>query len=161
MLPTVLHSDSYGVINNDTMAHLQAFQKMANQGYVGLYGGQEITGWIINHSGLEPQTAFMYFNFGMLALAGLVNGLMVYVLTKSKLASLIVIPLATLGANAVMHLFYSGTIFNLIAVMVLIPSVIIIWYYINKKIGKWWAIGLSPLILSLMLYHPSLGEGLF
>jgi hypothetical protein len=156
----MLHSDTYGVINNDTMAHLKAFQEMESQGYVGLYGGQEIVGWIINHSGLEPQSTFMYFNFGMLALAGVVTGIMVYILTGNKIAGLLTMPLSTVCSGGMMQLFYCGTIFNVIAVMILVPLSIIAWYFINKKFGKWWSIGLSPLLIALLAFHPSLGGGL-
>lgn len=157
MLPPVLHSQSYMVINNDTAAHLKAFET----GHY-IYGAQAIAGYVFGMFDVKDMTIlFMLFNFAMLATAGMIVGLMVYRLTGSDIASLLAIGMITLGLNATMHLFYSGTIFNIIGVLILLPVAIIVSHWLATK-KLYWIAGLMiiPMAVAFWYYHPALGGGL-
>lgn len=166
LLP-MIHSE-YNVINNDTLAHLDAFAHMKLFGYQGLYGGQVMTGWILNHvndlTGISVKTLFMWFNFGMLATAGLSVGLMTYILTKNKLGFVVASLFTVFGVNATLHLFYCGTIFNIISVLVILPLIITLASTIRYLRTKWiiviGALSLAMLGLAVFTFHPSLGMGI-
>jgi len=165
ILPLVLHYDTYAVINNDTAAHLRAFDLMAREGYSGLYGAQVITGYILNHFeewfGWNVETTFAIFNFGTLILAGFAVGFMVYRLTGNAIATLLTIPIVTIGTTATLHLFMCGTVFNIISILILLPMFIILTHYVIKKKRYWYASAIILMIPAMYYYHPSMGGGLF
>lgn len=161
--PMIFHSDVYGVINNDTRNHLAAFESMRINGYHGLYGGQVILGLIVNSLPriISPQISFMIFNFLSLAMAGFSVGFMVYRLSGSTIGGLLSMPLVVWGTGATMHLFYSGTIFNIVGVLILVPLLITIAHYIFVKRRYKLLFMLIPLSILMAWFHPSLGLGVF
>jgi hypothetical protein len=104
----------------------------------------------------------MIFNFAMLALAGISTGFMVYQLTGNYIGGLLSMPIITLGTGSTMHLFYSGTIFNIVGVLIFIPLAITLGHYLFKN-NKWilMVILAIPIMVFTYLWHPALGEGLF
>ncbi len=148
------------IINNDTLAHLQAFER-----HQYIYFGQQMIGeWIdfVNRiTGVNIGTLFLWFNFISLFCVGLIVLLFTYKLTKSWVAGIIGMWLMVFGIGATQHLFWSGTIFNIIDILIIFPIVLLL---INKIIEKRFYKGillLIPMTLFLVIFHPSFGIGVF
>ncbi len=162
-LPPLLHEQTYLAINNDTAAHLLVFEAMKNGGANFLYLGQALTGYALiameKVTRIEMNVLFMWFNFAVLLIAGIVGAIMVVLITKSKLAGAITPFVIVFGIGSTMHLFYSGTIFNIIEVSIIFPILITLLYtMINERKAKW-LVAIVPISLLLFFFHPSLGEG--
>jgi hypothetical protein len=153
-LPIMINGNNFLIINNDTAAHLKVFESMKIQDTNTLYFGQKITGYFLifleDITGVNIQILFMIFNFTCLFISGLIIMLMVYLLTKNKMASLISLPLIIFGIGSTQHLFKSGTIFNLIEYLILLPILIIT---INYAFTKRNIISLiTIIILGILIY---------
>lgn len=165
LMPMFLHPNIYAYINDDTIRHLEAFKVMEVNGYNGLYLGQELVGWVLNNihsiTGISVDYLFMFVNFIALALAGLLVGYMMKRLTGNTLVALISPWFIVFGVGATLHLFFSGTIFNIIGVLILIPAVVIITHYLYDKKRYILTMVTAFVLLSLIApFHPSMGTGL-
>ncbi len=165
MLPPLLYRETYLVINNDTAAHLAVFEVMKSGTANYLYLGQMLTGWLMvgieSIFGIDISISFMWFNFTVLFLAGMSVAIMVVVITNSKLAGIISAFLITFGTSSTMHLFYSGTIFNIIEILIIFPILISLVYLAMIKRKTQWLFAIMPIGILLFFFHPSLGMGVF
>jgi hypothetical protein len=139
---------------------------MNNNGYHGLYGGQVAIGWIINHineiTNIKVDILFMIFNYVVLLCAGLSVGYMVYRLTGNKYGGVLSVPITIFGIKATLALFYCGIIFNIIAMLIILPLIICLYHYIlGKKKYKLAIIISIPIGLCCWYFHPSFGSGIF
>lgn len=164
LLPPILHKDAYIVLNNDTLAHLEAFERL-KYGGEGLYLGQTITGkvlvWWESFTGMSLATSFMWFNYISLYLAGVCVALMVWQLTRNKVISVVALPLTIFGCYSVLHLFYCGTIYNIIGVMIILPLSIIGAQAVYRKYKLCGLVlFVIPCAVFAWYFHPALGSGI-
>jgi hypothetical protein len=111
-------------------------------------------------TGIKIQTLFMWFNYAVIFISGLLVGLLVYRLTQSKEAGILSMAVITFGSGGTMHLFWSGTAFNIIEFLVILPILLILLHFmINEKKLKW-LVGIIPVGLLMFFFHPSLGTGI-
>ena len=163
-LPPLLHKETYLVINNDTAAHLVVFEAMKSGTVSYLYLGQMLTGWFMvgmeRIFGTDISTSFMWFNFIALFLSGMTVATMTVIITRSKLVGALSAFIVTLGIGATMQLFYSGTIFNIIEVLIIFPVLLTtVWLMLRKQNIKWLFL-IIPTATLLFFFHPSLGSGI-
>jgi len=162
-LPVMINPDNFLIINNDTAAHLKVFEAMKDGNVNTAYLGQKITGYLMIWSEkvtrVNIETLFMIFNFGCLFLGGLFIGILVMIITKNKFIAMITVPTMIFGVGATMHLFESGTIFNLIEYLILLPIGIgLVFVCISKR--KYWLIPIIIIMgVLLFFFHPSFGSG--
>lgn len=170
-LPIMINGNNFLIINNDTAAHLKVFESLKNSENVSTsYLGQKIIWYCLigieKVSGINIDVLFMIFNFACLYVGGLLVSLMVYLLTRNKIASLFSLPVIIFGIGSVQHLFKSGTIFNLVEYLILLPLLIIVVYLWWKSIRVNFMITLlmsSILVFFISLisvFHPSFFGGL-
>lgn len=165
LLPPILHSAKYMIINGDTQAHLNIFNQLKNGGHpVYLYIGQSTTAqlivWLNSITNISIETLFMWFNFIMLLVGGIVMSMIIMTITKNKLAGILSMFLIIFGTTSITQLFFSGTIFNIIDIIVIFPLFILsIWKLINTK-QLLWILLIIPLGFLVAFYHPSLGDGI-
>lgn len=163
-LSPALHKETYLVINNDTAAHLSMFEAMKNGSTDSLYLGQTITGyaliWLEKVTGVSLQTSFMWFNFAALFFSGVSVAVMVTFITKNKLAGALSALIIVFGIGSTMHLFYSGTIFNVIEVLIILPVLLVLVYIAVKSRKVKWVFVIVPVAVLAFFFHPSLGEGI-
>lgn len=163
-LPPIIHGEQLGIINNDTAGHLRYFDKIERGDLDVLYPSQIVVGkvliWLKDSFGLSIQTSFMYYNYLTLLLSGLLVSLLVKTVTKHIGASIIALFLATFGLGSTMHLFWSGTTFNISEVLIWFPLAFIILYYLRGDYSKRTKALLSIAgiadILILVFWHPSM-----
>lgn len=159
-LPPIIHPEDLLIINNDTYNHLQTFKHLDRVSYL----GQQIIGypvnWINSWTGIGKDVLFMWINFGVIFLSGIVCGSLVYIISKSKLGAVLTGIIMTFGLGSTMHLFWSGTIFNVIEFLIILPVVIILVYKIAKTRNKWWFISGISFCVLMFFFHPSLGSGI-
>jgi len=162
VLPPLLHKETYLVINNDTTAHLIVFDAMKSGTASYLYLGQTLAGWLMIRleriAGTDIPTLFMWFNFAVLWLSGLSVAIMTNYITKSQLAGIISAPVVIFGTGATMHLFGSGTIFNIIEVLILLPILIVLIYKTFQSRKIQWLGAVIPWSVFMFFFHPSLGK---
>ena len=148
-------------INNDGFAHYQTFEAIKTGNANFLYLGQRITGyelvWLERMTGINIITLFMWFNYLVLIIGGIMTMIMIEKITKSKLAGILSMFVITFGTGAVTHLFWSGTIFNVMEMAVLLPLTILTFYLLIEKrnIKNFLFFIISAIIL--LLYHPTFG----
>jgi len=163
-LPPLLHKETCLIINNDTAVHLATFEALKSGEASFLYLGQAITGYALvgieKVIGISIQTSFMWFNFLALFLSGLAVATIVMMVTKSKLASTLSAFIITFGVGSTMHLFLSGTIFNIIEMLILLPVLIILVYKMFQGKNIKWLYAIIPLAIFMFFFHPSLGQGI-
>ncbi len=165
LLPPVLHGDKLLVINNDTANHLVVFESIKTGNPQFLYLGQEITGnslvWIEKVTGFGLSILFMWFNFLAVLLGGLAVAVLVIVTTKSWLGGALSSIFIIFGTGSTQHLFWSGTIFNLVEYLILLPLLLINFYFtIEKKRTKFALPALVGVGTLMFFFHPSFGEGI-
>ncbi len=165
-VPPVFYKDSFIVINNDTTAHLAVFEKMKNGETQYLYLGQQVTGYMINWlnsiTGVSNPELFMWFNFVTLFIASVVVSLLVLLTTKSQLAAALAAGVVVFGIGATMQLFLCGTIFNIIEILILFPTILALIYFsvTSKKLRLLTLPATILLGTTIYFFHPSLGSGI-
>lgn len=163
-IPPIVAPDKYLVINNDTANHLKVFHDIKNGSAQYLYLAQKVVGypiiWISNITGTSIENIFMWFNFIMLALGSLVIFFLVYQITRNIITGLLSMIIITFGMPSVMQLFYSGTIFNIIEFLIILPLIILALYKTIKDRKIVWASMLVLLVIISFCFHPSLGGGI-
>lgn len=165
LLPPLLHGSELLVINNDTAVHLASFESIKDGDPQFLYPGQKVVGyslvWIESITSINLPTLFMWFNFLVILFGGLAIATLVIVTTKSWLGGMLSAWLIVFGIGSTQHLFWSGTIFNLIEHLILLPLMLIALYYVSKKNTIKFA--LPALIITgtgIFLFHPSFISGI-
>jgi len=164
LLPPILHGNKLLIINNDTANHLAAFESIKNASPRFAYLGQEIVGyglvWIEDIAGINLPTLFMWFNFLAMLVGGLAIAALVIVTTRSWLGGILSAWLIVFGIGSTQHLFWSGTVFNLIEYLILLPLLLIALYYASKKTTIKFALPALVIIATCaLLFHPSLISG--
>lgn len=164
LLPLFLHGDKLLVINNDTANHLAVFESIKRGNPHFLYWGQEVIGYSLvgleQITGIRIPTLFMWFNFIILLIGGLTIAALVILITKSWLGGMLsAVVIVFLGATQ--HLFWSGTIFNIIEYLILLPVMLIAFFFASKKGTMKMALPvLAGIGVLMFFFHPSLGEGI-
>jgi len=160
----VFFGNQYLAINNDTIAHLKVFEAIKIDNANFLYLGQRITGyelvWLEKVTGISLSELFMWFNFLALVIGGIVTMIVIEKITKSKVAGILSMFVITFGTGAIMHLFWSGTIFNIIEMIILFPITLLAIYLVSIKRNKRNIrniLFLSLSIVALLIYHPTFG----
>jgi len=148
-------------INNDGYNHWLVFEAIKTGNAQFLYFGQMITGyslvWIEKITGINLITSLMWFSYFTLVIGGIICMILITNVTKSRLAGILSAFVMTFGTGAVVHLFWSGTVFNLVEMIILFPfALLMIFNFTMKKtwINSIWMI-LS--ISILLIYHPTFG----
>lgn len=163
-LPPILRGEQLEIINNDTAGHLQYFDRVARGDLDVLYPSQIVIGriliWLKDVFGLSIQTSFMYYNYLTLFLSGLLVSLLVKTVTKNVAASIIALFLVTFGLGSTMHLFWSGTTFNISEVLIWFTLGFIILYHLcgncSIRIKVLFTLAGILDILILVFWHPSM-----
>ena len=165
MIPPLVHKDLYLVINNDTAEHLKVFQSIKSGNPSFLYLGQKIVGyslvWLEKVIRIDIPTLFMWFNYICLYLSGVCVGVLVQAVSDSKLGGLLSAYMIIFGISPTLHLFYSGTIFNIIEILILLPITLLVTFTIIKSKNLWWLLLLIPLSIIVYKFHPSLSYSIF
>jgi len=166
LLPPILHGADLKILNNDTAAHLAAFESIKNGNPHFLYFGQKVVGYslvgIESVTGIDLASLFMWFNFLAFLLCGVAVGALVSVITKSKFGGALSALLILFGIGSTQHLFWSGTVFNLIEFLILLPLLLLVFYILVKK--KTSMIIAAPVLLVIgivmFFFHPSFIGGI-
>lgn len=142
-IPPAAHHYVYPSGGDDTARHLAVidriefgqFSYLADDDYH-RYGGQTLVGWLRDLSGVDTDTFFLWFHFGVLFLMGLVVYAVVLKLAHSQVGAALAAALALFGGAGTMILSGCGTVFNLLALYVFgLPALLALAYWLAGK-GK-------------------------
>lgn len=160
MVQPIVHPNLYIVINNDTANHLAVFKSLqqGNPTHF-LYLGQQVTAyslvWLSNLTHIGLDVLFMWFNYTMLLISGVVVGLLVTMVSKSKISGILSGVLIIFGVPSTLHLFYSGTIFDIIEILILVPIILMLIYQVVRRKKLYYLFVALALMILAYLFHPS------
>lgn len=165
LLPPVIMPEKLLFMNNDTVNHIKVFEEMKNGNWLAyIYPWQLITGIVIiginNITNIEISTIFMWFNYIVLIIAGITISWLTWLITKNKFATAVSPFISIFGIGSTMHLFYSGTIFNILNLMIIFPLAIILFILAIEKKSVNLFIIMITFVGILTFFHPSGASGI-
>jgi len=156
----LFYKSQYLIINDDTARHLATFEAIKTGNASFMYLGQEMVGYGLvgaeKLTGIGIPVMFMWFNFLSLIIGGAIISVLVMKMTKSKMVSVISV-FAVVFTGAILRLFWAGTIFGIIEMIIILPITLLALNYFIKKITP---ASFALLVLStamLLLFHPDFG----
>jgi len=148
-------------INQDGTNHWKVFEAIKNGNAQFLYFGQMITGyalvWLEKFTGIDLITSLMIFSYSALVVGGITCMVLVTKVTHSRVAGILSAFVMTFGTGAVMHLFWSGTIFNVVEMIVLFPLALLMLYNLFEEKSLFAFVMFAISVLALVVYHPTFG----
>jgi predicted GH43/DUF377 family glycosyl hydrolase len=170
ILPPFIHGYVYPNIGDDTSVYLDRIEQMGRDDVSVQYTGYMLAGYPMlffrDMLGWDLNTQFLWFNYLMLVIAGIVLYL-VFSKLVNKVAGVICLLTVIFCSQGVMYLFYYGQIFNIINLTIILPILLLfcVNYIAN---GKWYNLVLTILLSILFssfhtngIYLPALaGVGL-
>ena len=158
LLPPLINGYIYPTLGDDSAEHLHFIDNLKNGNQGALYFGQYITNysliWIENFTHISTDTLFLWFNFLSFAASGLVVAVMLKNFVGFSVA-LVISLLVLFSTGATMHLFLSGTIYNFINILIILPLAIYT-FGVFRNTRKWQYLILGGVTLLLFtVYHPS------
>lgn len=162
IIPMMIHSQTYLSLNNDSVGHMVVFNAIkdgSNPQF--LYLGQKLTGyllvWINKLTHIDLAILFMWFNFLSLYLSGISVGWLVRVTTKNKVASFLSACVIIFGILSTLRLFMSGTIFNIVDILVFVPIIFVFVYKMVDEKKPMYLFVIIPLSVFTYFFHSSFG----
>ncbi len=151
-LPPLIYSYVYPNNGDDTAFHLRYFDAIKNgQNTTVQYLGQNIIGyplvWVSNTTGVSIDALFLWFNFLMLWLVGIMAFVLITKFVDWK-AGLLAIPMVIFMTPSTLNLYDTGAIYDLMTVGVILPMVL----YCGVKLWttkKWYWV--FPLLITVAL----------
>lgn len=151
-LPPLVHGYVYPNNGDDTAFHLRYFDAIANGGNAtSQYLGQNIVGyplvWVSNLIGVCIDALFLWFNFLVLWLVGIMAFVLVAKFVDWRLG-LLAVPMVMFMTPSTLNLYDTGAVYDLATVGVILPIVLycVVKLWITKK--WYW---LPPLLLALVM----------
>ncbi len=164
-LPPIVNGKDLINMNNDTVNHIAAIKLMETGKWdIAIYPWQTLAGVFVipitHFMGSNIETVFMWFNYLVMAIAGILVAWLVWIVSKNKIATAIVPFIIIFGCGSTIHLFYSGTIFNIANMLILFPLAVGLIVLAYEK-RKWWIFGIGMTVaVALTILHPSGASGL-
>jgi hypothetical protein len=155
--PPIIHGYVYPNTGDDTGFHLNYFNKIQDGVSGSLqYWGQNIIGcplvWVGNLTGTSLSFLFMWFNFIVLWMIGIVYFIVLAKLINYKVG-LLAIPMVMFIIPSTLNLYDNGSIYDLMTVGIIFPILI----FCNVKLWatkKWyWSIPLVVVVGLFMVVH--------
>lgn len=158
LLPPLIQGYIYPTLGDDSAEHLRFIDNLKNGNHGALYFGQYITGytliWLEQFTNISTDTLFLWFNFLSFAAAGLIIALLLKHIVGYKVALGISL-LVLFSTGATMHLFLSGTIYNFVNILIILPLAIYGFAEFSKT-RKWQHLTFGVITMVLFaVYHPS------
>lgn len=162
IMPMMINSKTYLSLNNDSVGHMVVFNAIKDGGNPHfLYLGQKIAGyslvWINKVTRIDLSVLFMWFNFLSLYLSGISVGWLVKVVTKNNIASFLSACVIIFGILSTLRLFMSGTIFNIIDILIFVPIILAFVYKMVDEMNLWYLFIIIPLPVFTYFFHSSFG----
>lgn len=160
MLPPLMYGYVYPNMSDDSAHHLAFIENIKNGESVSvLYAGQYIVAypiiWLNSWTGVSINALFMWFNFIILALVGII----LFFVIKSLVgwvAGLVALVFLMFSVPTTLTIFGNGEIYDLITLGILMPLFIlcVAKTAINKK---WWLFGITILLLVFCVGFHTIG----
>jgi hypothetical protein len=156
-LPSIIHGYVYPNNSDDTALHLRLFEAIQQSGDGGTinYWGQNIVGyplvWFSNLTHISVSLLFMWFNFIVLWLVGMMTFLLLK--TIDWKAGLIGMFLVTFCTTSTLNLFSTGAIYDLATVGIIAPFFLYctVKFVDNKK--WWWVVSALFVLVFSFAFH--------
>lgn len=159
LLPPAIHNYTYPSVGDDAAAHLENMDRIRNgEEPVMSYWGTAIVEyplvWIAEVLGASNDTAYVWWSYGMMALAGIVLYLVVSSLAN-RWAGVTAAGLTLFGTQGAMYLFNYGVMFDIVNMMVILP--VAIWLGVRwlSRGGWWYGIGAVMVFCLFSVFHTS------
>jgi len=158
-VPPAIHGYTYPSIGDDAAAHLENMDRIrAGEEPVMSYWGTAIVGyplvWLADGLNVSNDAVYVWWNYAMIALAGIVIYL-VFSSLVNKWAGFLASAMALFGTQGVMYLFNYGVMFDIVNMMIILP----LWLWFTVKwLGKqrWgYAIGALASLSLFCVFHTS------
>jgi hypothetical protein len=156
-LPPIIYGYIYPNNSDDTALHIRLFEAIQQSGNSGViqYWGQNIVGyplvWFSNLTHISVSLLFMWFNFIVLWLVGMMTFLLLKTINwQSGLIGMFIVTFCT---SSTLNLFDTGAIYDLATVGVIAPFFLlcVVKFIGNKK--WWWAFLAVILLVFSIMFH--------
>ncbi len=137
--PAFIHGYIYPTGGDDTASHLIYFQNMDTQN--ALYWGQWLAGKLVNGLPFDSVATFSVFNYAAFVLMIWAIGISL-ALSVNWFAGVLAAILVTFGIRIALDQFWSGAIFNLINVGILLPLFLLCLHKKRNGGNRFWLLGM-------------------
>lgn len=148
IMPPIIYHYVYPSWGGDSAEHLIYFNNMEKQ--PPLYYGQYVVGKILNALPIDMNVSFLWFNYMVFVALVWVVGVATAV-TVNHLAGILASILVAFGFLQTVGLFVAGTIFDLVGVGILLPTLLLCLH--NSKKSIWWKVGAVVSLIAFALCH--------
>jgi hypothetical protein len=152
-LPPVVHQYVYPNNGDDAGNHLTYIKKLANGEnpqyiYYGQYVVAKMIIWLNNVTYISINNLFLWFNYFLLWLIGMVIYL-IAVLFSDWLLALMVFPIMVFIQPSVLNIFDDGSIFDLMTIALFVPIGFVVFTRVVTG-NKWMRLGFGLLTLAIV-----------